>query len=365
MKTGLTIQQMAQELLRQSKAKQDYLVNTGSLSLSVASDVPQLRVTEEGTDKIAPLDIRQTAHRQLGTYLGIPQKYYELMRADAPELLAYNANYWFSQKNELRTLRTIDGCARAFLSNRYRRIDNLDMTGRNIRQAQILIEVVVMSKITEKIAKLLALAESPYEEEAKAALLQARRLMAEHKLMPEDIEPQENKKVVQECVGVTCTKLSSPWTVYLSTLIAAHYCCRPYRSSVHGSKVSEIGFIGMEDDFKLCKLAFLYAYDCIASRCRQIRTQKGYPAKTLREMCNSYGWGFCRGLSAAFQKQEAEHQEWGLVMVVPQAVEDAVSKMKRSSYKISPQSSMNHQYAAMGYADGQEFDMRRRLEPSA
>ena len=69
-----------------------------------------------------------------------------------------------------------------------------------------------MSKITEKIAKLLALAESPYEEEAKAALLQARRLMAEHKLMPEDIEPQENKKVIQECVGVTCTKLSSPWT---------------------------------------------------------------------------------------------------------------------------------------------------------
>ena len=118
-------------------------------------------------------------------------------------------------------------------------------------------------------------------------------------------------------------------------------------------------------DFKLCKLAFLYAYDCIASRCRQIRTQKEYPAKTLREMCNSYGWGFCRGLSAAFQKQEAEHQEWGLVMVVPQAVEDAVSKMKRSSYKISSTSSMNRQYAAMGYADGQEFDMRRRLEPSA
>ena len=82
MKTGLTIQQMAQELLRQSKAKQDYLVNTGSLSLSVTSDAPQLRVTENGLDKITPLDIRQTAHRQLGTYLGIPQKYYELMRTD-------------------------------------------------------------------------------------------------------------------------------------------------------------------------------------------------------------------------------------------------------------------------------------------
>ena len=90
MKTGLTIKEMAQELLRQSKAKQDYLVNTGSLSLSVTSDAPQLRVTENGLDKITPLDIRQTAHRQLGTYLGIPQKYYELMRTDAPELLAYD-----------------------------------------------------------------------------------------------------------------------------------------------------------------------------------------------------------------------------------------------------------------------------------
>lgn len=69
MKTGLTIKEMAQELLRQSKAKQDYLVNTGSLSLSVTSDAPQLRVTENGLDKITPLDIRQTAHRQLGTYL--------------------------------------------------------------------------------------------------------------------------------------------------------------------------------------------------------------------------------------------------------------------------------------------------------
>ena len=55
MKTGLTIQQMAQELLRQSKAKQDYLVNTGSLSLSVTSDAPQLRVTENGLDTVVAL----------------------------------------------------------------------------------------------------------------------------------------------------------------------------------------------------------------------------------------------------------------------------------------------------------------------
>lgn len=64
MKTGLTIQQMAQELLRQSKAKQDYLVNTGSLSLSVTSDAPQLRVTENGLDTTG-----QRSWRRSGTAL--------------------------------------------------------------------------------------------------------------------------------------------------------------------------------------------------------------------------------------------------------------------------------------------------------
>ena len=64
MKTGLTIKEMAQELLRQSKAKQDYLVNTGSLSLSVTSDAPQLRVTENGLDTVSytHLDVYKRQH---------------------------------------------------------------------------------------------------------------------------------------------------------------------------------------------------------------------------------------------------------------------------------------------------------------
>ena len=40
----------------------------------------------------------------------------------------------------------------------------------------------------DKIRKLLALAESPVEAEAKAALLKARKLMAEHKLSEAELE---------------------------------------------------------------------------------------------------------------------------------------------------------------------------------
>lgn len=47
-----------------------------------------------------------------------------------------------------------------------------------------------MADIKDKIAKLLALAESPNEAEAKAALLKARELMAKNKLTPEECKPE-------------------------------------------------------------------------------------------------------------------------------------------------------------------------------
>lgn len=128
MKTGRTIQEMAAEIMRQSKAKQDYLVNTESLVMETQDNRPMLCLRgENGAELIPPLDIQQTAHRQIGDYLGIHRKYYDRMLGEDVELLTYNVNRWFQRTPEQRMLRTIDGHARAFLSNRYRRIDNLDI----------------------------------------------------------------------------------------------------------------------------------------------------------------------------------------------------------------------------------------------
>ena len=128
MKAGRTIQEMAREILRQSEAKQDYSVNTANILMEAGGGAPMLRLLDNtGIDRVEPLDIQQTAHRQLGTYLGIPQKYYDKMLTENVGLLADNVNSWLSRASEYRLLRTIDGRARAFLSDRYRRIDNLDI----------------------------------------------------------------------------------------------------------------------------------------------------------------------------------------------------------------------------------------------
>jgi len=128
MKAGLTIQEMSKEILRQSQAKTDYLVNTANLRMEPWGNEPMLRVLDaNGLDQVEPLTMKQTAHQQLGAYLDIPRKYYDRMLQQEPDLLAHNVNHWFQKQPEQRMIRTIDGHARAFLSNRYRRIDNLDI----------------------------------------------------------------------------------------------------------------------------------------------------------------------------------------------------------------------------------------------
>ena len=128
MKQGMTIQDAAKEIMRQSQAKADYLVNSANLHMETCDGVPTLRLLDDsGMDRVEPLDILTTAHRQMGTYLNIPWKYYERMLQNNIGLLAQNVNTWLQQGPEQRMIRTIDGRARAFLSNRYRRIDNIDI----------------------------------------------------------------------------------------------------------------------------------------------------------------------------------------------------------------------------------------------
>ena len=70
-------------------------------------------------------------HRQVGSALNIPAKYYDMMRTQKPQLLAENVNAWLGDRDQSYMIRSMDfgrgRVARAFLSDRYRRIDNLEV----------------------------------------------------------------------------------------------------------------------------------------------------------------------------------------------------------------------------------------------
>ncbi len=123
MKQGRTLQELAIELQRQNNAKVDYLVNTKVINM--VPDASGTRFVAEGIS--GTFGITDTAHHQLSAYTEIPYKYYEKMMS-TPDLLAHNVNHWLHSANDdQRMVRTLDGNMRAFLSNRYRRIDNVQV----------------------------------------------------------------------------------------------------------------------------------------------------------------------------------------------------------------------------------------------
>lgn len=125
MKAGRTLQELAVELDRQNAAKKDFIVDAGALTMTGQTD-PQLLVG--GGSYPVPYGITDIAHRQIGSFLKIPATYYDRMRRENLGLLAQNVNAWLEDNgNTKRMLRTIDGNARALLSDRYRRIDNFEI----------------------------------------------------------------------------------------------------------------------------------------------------------------------------------------------------------------------------------------------
>lgn len=125
MKSGLAIEDLASEIVRQKDCKEDYIVNANRIAMECCGRDLLLRVLDDrGFDRIEPLDISPIAHRQIGTHLSIPAKYYAKMLEEDPALLVTNVNTWLGRAQSQRMLRVLDGNARAFLSNRYLRMDH-------------------------------------------------------------------------------------------------------------------------------------------------------------------------------------------------------------------------------------------------
>ena len=182
MKDGMRLGDFLQEVQRRSENKMDYIRSTRSLRMqafptlsddvanvlgrsSILSDGPiafedlsagglastgreivpvtsnghalatvkkpnvQLLVPHRNDPGVDSLNLNSIMHDQLGGWLGIPARYYDRMLSDFPELLAANVNTLLqaAPADEKRTIRSLDGTARAFLSDAYEPIDNYDL----------------------------------------------------------------------------------------------------------------------------------------------------------------------------------------------------------------------------------------------
>jgi len=125
MKQGLEIAMLAEKIMSQAKSKKDYVIETRNLRMD---DSAKLVMPLAGGERV--LDVTDGCLNQIGERVGIPSKYLDRMKAEAPALLARNVNHWFAANSEPRMLRTLQNGvqqARAFLSKKYRALDNYDL----------------------------------------------------------------------------------------------------------------------------------------------------------------------------------------------------------------------------------------------
>ena len=126
MKQGKSLKSLFAELQRQKNNSKDFIINTQSLELHTDKrGNSKLHLLDNG--KIYKFNVNENTHQQISSRLNIPYSYYQKLQIDSPALLDNNVNTFFKRNPEKRLIRVLDGTVRAFLSDSYHFIDNLDL----------------------------------------------------------------------------------------------------------------------------------------------------------------------------------------------------------------------------------------------
>lgn len=217
-----------------------------------------------------------------------------------------------------------------------------------------------MVDVKDKIRKLLSLATSPNENEAKAALLKAKELMIANKLSEADFEEEKVKELVHLAAPQVkwTTDSGDSWAVQLADMMCANYCCVAAWMTPRGSRTHTLQITGMQDDAEVCKAAIEYAFGFITGKVKVL--QRRYKTTDPRRVRLSYASGFIAGLELAFDLQKEEHQEWGLVAVEPEEVKQFKDSLG-SKTVTTRKSSIDPMSYITGQKDGSEFSTKRVL----
>ena len=118
----MNLQTMIDELETQKPLKWDRKLNAAQIAMALAENTPILRLPGEEL-----FSITKPCHTQIAEKLEIPLKYYHKMEESAPDLLVSNVNTWLRKNGKDIFIRGLGNSVRAFLSDRYRVIDHLDV----------------------------------------------------------------------------------------------------------------------------------------------------------------------------------------------------------------------------------------------
>ncbi len=127
----MKLQSLIEELEKQKPLKWDKKIASSGLEMASLDGQLKLLAGSDGFFSIIP-----PCHMQIAEKLNIPSKYYHKMGREAPELLVENVNTWMKKTEKEFFIRGLGNSVRAFLSDRYRVIDHLDILYCSLNELQ-------------------------------------------------------------------------------------------------------------------------------------------------------------------------------------------------------------------------------------
>ena len=186
------------------------------------------------------------------------------------------------------------------------------------------------AKLIDKINKLLALSNSPNEDEAKLAAAKAQELIAKYNI---DMETSGAAKDFINYLLVD-VNIEDTWKFSLSKIIADNFRCETFWYGQY-----KCAFYGYEMDTLAASQTYIYLVDTLRVLIAVNCTKKTY---------TSYVMGFLTGLYDVLHKQ-AE----GLMIITPQEVKDGYCELSEN-FKSKPtkMANVNNDYDREVFADG-------------
>lgn len=210
---------------------------------------------------------------------------------------------------------------------------------------------VDLDKIHEKIQKLFNLAgNNPSEEEAKAALLKAQKLMAKYNITMLEGKDHEIEYLLEGCDVRAHARYNA-----LAVVIANSFgvkCIIVNR---------KINFFGRKETAQAAMESFKFAVHVMRVKARHLAISKGIEPKTAgwSQFFTDYASGFVAGI-----KSDLEAQCKALAIVVPGDVQDKFNEQftARKNYKNRAGFSGDSETWGVGYVDGKNAMSKRSLK---
>ncbi len=128
MKKGMSLEALLTEVQRQNSVKVDKVASTKeNVRMVETADLPNgvgVVMLKDGATELERYEISDNAHKQIAAKLQIPSRYYFRLLEDHRDLVISQVNALFEREPASRLFRILDGKLRAFLSDRFLRLDN-------------------------------------------------------------------------------------------------------------------------------------------------------------------------------------------------------------------------------------------------